>query len=245
MAIFTANLLLLSTAATPVLTIANTAAVELEDPVVRLGDIADLSSYSEPLRSRMARRIIWHFDDHLDMVEVPVSRLQAEARMQFPMLRFEQKSVARSIRFHFVAPRDSGKTMASAPTGPAVCAETTTSLATGAIITQADTRPVPCRLPVNRQLLRYDRHASVLRAGDDIAAGQYLGAVRLAPAQARDSGTDLLFIVNRGPARVIRRVSALQPAIPGQRLFVETADGRVLSTIYHPGEPDSLAGEEP
>ena len=50
-------------------------------------------------------------------------------------------------------------------------------------------------------------------------------------------GEMLSLIVATGAVRIERRVEAMQPARPGQRLFVKSADGQVLSVRYEEVRP--------
>jgi len=79
---------------------------------------------------------------------------------------------------------------------------------------------------------RYDRALDVSRAARAIAASEIVRAYPEFGDHIVLPGQTLRLVAASGPIRVEREVEALQPARPGQRLFVKSADGEILSVVY-------------
>ncbi|MCJ2186997.1 hypothetical protein [Novosphingobium beihaiensis] len=122
------------------------------------------------------------------------------------------------------------------------CFETARNVLAGEIITVSDVRKVACGSDKNAAPLRFDAGFQIFCAIVDLPAATFLGAITPAPAGSVNAGTKLYFVMGAGPVRIQRTVTALQPAKPGERLYVRGADGRSFVTIFRPGSAGS--GEE-
>lgn len=123
---------------------------------------------------------------------------------------------------------------AHAQAGP-TCLRATQAMAAGTVPPASGFVAADCGESRPATAMRYDtalrtvRLARALQPGD-VVAGIAPGLMAdIMPGQA-------LYVVSRvGPVVVQRRVEALQPANPGQRLFVRGGDGKVMSVLYAGG----------
>lgn len=120
------------------------------------------------------------------------------------------------------------------PLGTRSCFEASQPRLKGERVTIADAVACPCDPLRRKSALGGDASGQVI-AGEPIAAGDYLGAVRLG-AEPPLKREDKLELVSRaGPVTVRRKVVALQDARQGDRkLFVQAADGTVLTAAIAP-----------
>lgn len=95
----------------------------------------------------------------------------------------------------------------------------------------------PCRGAIVAHAFRYDRSERATRVARSLGPGDI---VRRYPEYASGNvvpGQMLRLVVADDVVRVERQVEALQEARPGQRLFVRSRDGQILSVRYEPGAP--------
>lgn len=112
---------------------------------------------------------------------------------------------------------------------PDDCFASSRDLSAGSVLSADDVAVTPCQSVSQRAPLRYDRLAGAPVTAATIPAGTYLG--RLAPlAQIRiEKGQRLTLRSASGPVVIEREVVAVQPGVPGGRVFVSDASGRVFS----------------
>ena len=84
---------------------------------------------------------------------------------------------------------------------------------------------------------RYDRANGTTRLSRAVAPGQIVPVYPEFGIGMVQPGQMLQLIVKSGPARIERQVEAMQPARSGQRLFVRSSDGQILSVRYEGGAP--------
>lgn len=112
------------------------------------------------------------------------------------------------------------------------CLRAHTSIRAGAAAISADFSPSPCPRDAPMPAFRHDaaRGGSVVSrplAEDEIVrAFPDYGVAMVQP------GERLRVVLGIGAVRIGRDVEALQTARPGQRLFVRTSDGQILSVRY-------------
>lgn len=111
------------------------------------------------------------------------------------------------------------------------CMRATRALAIGAVpaagnFTAADCGGAP--IPA----VRYDAAMRAVRLVHALRPGDVIRAMPAAMMTGISPGDTLTVAVKVGPVVVQRQVEALQPANPGQRLFVRAADGKVISVLY-------------
>lgn len=99
----------------------------------------------------------------------------------------------------------------------------------GETVTIADTVESACTDGRPSRRLRYDAGARVARAAVDLAPGDELGRVFLAPRQGILPGEQIVLTVQIGPVAITKAVTALQAGRPGQRLFVRDEAGQIFS----------------
>lgn len=112
------------------------------------------------------------------------------------------------------------------------CLSARVPLAAGAVAVPEDFAPADCAIGSHVQPFHYDRASGVTRTARMIAAGEIVprypdfGVAMVYPGQV------LKLVVTIGAVRIERDMVALQPARSGQRLFVRSANGDVLSIRY-------------
>jgi len=80
--------------------------------------------------------------------------------------------------------------------------------------------------------VRYDRAMGAVRLAHDLQPGDVVAEIPPSMMAGIGPGEKLYVTVRVGPVLVQREVEALQPANPGQKLFVRAADGQVISVLY-------------
>jgi hypothetical protein len=83
---------------------------------------------------------------------------------------------------------------------------------------------------------RYDRSRGVSQLTRSLAAGDVVAPFPEYGEDVALPGQMLNLVVAIGNVRVERQVEALQEARPGERLFVRSRDGQILSVRYEEGE---------
>jgi hypothetical protein len=111
------------------------------------------------------------------------------------------------------------------------CLQALSPVAAGAVPDPKDFRPAAC-LVKGVVPLRYDVAARVARAGRRLEIGDIVHRWPESQSDAVRPGDVLTASVAEGGVRIYRRVTALQPALPGQGLFVTDGDGHVLTAHY-------------
>ena len=194
--------------------------IEAADGVVRAHDLASASPNGDA--------IVMTLPERAASAEVSEAKRRELLRAAFPGGRFalRQNGPVRVVR-------KSGPRTARAG-GP--CYASGAAIAQDDAISQGDLLSVACRGGPSGRYLRYDAAAGAFFARRAIAAGAYLGPVKLATGAGAKKGAELVYRTAEGPVVVERKVVALQPARPGRRVFVRTDDGRVLVSTLERGE---------
>jgi flagella basal body P-ring formation protein FlgA len=106
----------------------------------------------------------------------------------------------------------------------------------GSIIQSQNFIAAPCGTPLERSFA-YERANGAVQATRDLSGGEIVPAYAGYAPKSVAPGETLTLVVRLGAVRVARQVEALQAAGPGERLFVRSEDGQVLSVRYVPGVP--------
>jgi len=112
------------------------------------------------------------------------------------------------------------------------CMRATQARAAGAVPTTRDFVPVPCGDAKPAAAVRYDPTLRAVRLVHALQPGDVVAAIPASMMAGVGPGETLYVQVHVGPVVVQRQVEALQPAHPGQKLFVRSADGTVMSVRY-------------
>lgn len=115
------------------------------------------------------------------------------------------------------------------PRGPS-CYSARSDLPAGTYIVRADVNQVDCSAARGDARLRYDAAARAPYARDQVAAGSYLGALRLEADRPVARGTAMLLRTRVGPVTIERKVVAIQAGRGGKRLFVRAGDGAAFAS---------------
>ena len=220
------SILLLAPSGQPSNALAFTSDLTIDRSVVRLADIIDTSRLPQALQTR-ARM--------LDLVSVPAGQdhlvlsarwVSERARALLPALNpWLPANPAGQVTIRRVAaPVEPGL-------GPSsnLCLRVVQPLERGQFLSAGDFEPAPCTrdagiLPsAYRSDLKAGQATRALAKGETFRSLPGLALLQIKPGQSLEVETRV------GPVTVQRAVTALQPAAPGQSLFVRTADGAVLS----------------
>lgn len=115
------------------------------------------------------------------------------------------------------------------------CMRATRALAVGAVPSAEDLVPADCGQARPATAVRYDRQMRAVRLVRAVQRDEIVPAVPSSVLAAISPGQRLYVAVQVSPVVVQREVIALQPANPGQKLFVRADDGKVFSVLY-PGD---------
>src|SRR5947209_18794642 len=108
------------------------------------------------------------------------------------------------------------------------CARVVGPLVAGTVITSADVALAACAAKPARLAFRYDASLRAVRAARDLAPGELVPGLPAATLPTVRPGQVIVLAVRVGAVVLSRTVVALQPARPGQKLFVRAADGRTF-----------------
>lgn len=120
----------------------------------------------------------------------------------------------------------------AAPDAHTHCLRALAPFAVGDVADAAKFEPADCVGENASPTFRYDVSAHLARLARPVAAGEIVPAYPQYDARAVHAGGKLHLVILAGPVRVEREVEAIQPAKPGQRLFVRAGDGAILSVTY-------------
>lgn len=115
------------------------------------------------------------------------------------------------------------------------CLRAVHALAPGVVPSADDFAAADCGEDMPATAVRYDGGMHAVRMIRAVDPDEIVPAIRPSMLAAVSPGQTLYLSVKVGPVTVQRKVEALQPANPGQKLFVRAADGQVMSVLY-PGD---------
>lgn len=108
----------------------------------------------------------------------------------------------------------------------------TRALAAGKVPAAADLASADCGAGHPAAAVRYDAALRAARLSRPLQADEVIAAIPASMMADVVPGQILYVQIRVGPVVVQREVTALQPASPGQKLFVRAADGTVMSVRY-------------
>ena len=191
--------------------------VLLEKRVVVLSDLAVLP---ERIAKQHGSRAVLKSAKYANILELSAERRRQLVRRQLPALNIQLRHSG-TVRFRF--PKSEPRVSRQ------ICYAARTSLDAGAFLYSGNVDRVSCRSETLVPPLQFDSFALTLKTKEHIAAGRYLGPVRV-PAWRPVAANKTMQLVSRhGPVSVTRNVTTLQTAREGNRVFVRTEDGDVFS----------------
>ncbi len=116
------------------------------------------------------------------------------------------------------------------------CMRATHSLIAGQVPSEDDLIPTDCGDVKPASVVRYDADLRSVRFARSIQPNEIIGSIPKDLMAAVTPGQRLYVSVKVGPVTVERVVEAMQPAKPGQSLFVRTADGQIMKVLYSEGD---------
>lgn len=119
----------------------------------------------------------------------------------------------------------------------AQCLEARGPLAAGAVPRAANFEAVVCPQEKIARAFAYDHVHGCTHAIRAIAAGDIVPAYPEFVRGGIEPGQTLQLVISNGPVRIAREVQAMQAAKSGQKLFVKTDDGQILSVRYESRAP--------
>ncbi len=108
----------------------------------------------------------------------------------------------------------------------------TRALTAGSVPSAQDLVPADCGAGKPAAAVRYDTGMRAVRMVRAVQPDEIVAEVPPAMMASISPGQKLYVMVQVSPVVVQREVEALQPANPGQKLFVRAADGKVFSVFY-------------
>lgn len=195
---------------------------------VRLGDIADLSSLPLELRARAADLPLLHLAAGAREIRIPESLLTERARAQMPALaRYLPSAPVGQVTIRFDAAGDEPARQVLSPGEP--CMVVLSPIAAGVAPRAEDLQSAPCGEVRPARAFSFDRTARVARALRALHPGETVAAIAPSSLTAVRPGDAYVVTARSGPVVVQRQVVAVQPAKPGQSMFVKGADGEVFA----------------
>lgn len=195
--------------------------IALSDEYIRLKDVIDVGPSAS-----VGDRIVARLPDGVFSISLRRSQLRALVVRAAPGIDLAEAAPG-SVTFQRPARR-------AEPVQS--CFETAAPILKGARVTREVIRSVPCDPERRAASLAFDRGRQASVAIRALAAGSYLGAVRLNHAPAIERGAALILRSQSGPVTIERPVTARQAAGPASRLlFVETRDGTVIAAPIDTG----------
>lgn len=195
------------------------AEVTLSAPEIRIGDVVDLASLRQPIGGQIAGRVIARMPERTSAVSLHRRGLAALVRRAVPALQVPAEGEG-TITFRFAR---------SSVARNEVCAETSEAVNSGAPIWSEQTRAISCDRERTAADLSFRPRSGEAVAAQNLAAGTYLGRIRL-PSRPEISPADRLTVKSAvGPVVIQREVTALQAGRADRRLFVMTGDGEVFA----------------
>lgn len=198
---------------------------------LQVKDVIDMSAVPPELRSRIAGMELLDLSESKGgQVSISAADLSAMIRKRVPALDVRSNGPAvYSIRVWT-------ERQALVAGDIQLCSVMALPVRADRIIEPSDIESIACDAEKVRASVYFDRQYSVLRAGKDLRAGDYLGRVEVPGQTSVDIDDELVFTFRKGPVAVRRPVRALQVGRSEQKLFVRTGDGKVLSVEYRENE---------
>ena len=186
---------------------------------VTVGDLIRLPASADP---HLRRMVVFRAPAH-DVV-LPAATVARLIQRRIPGVSLRPSMSAKIVTIAGVPkpPRQSNVTARR-------CFRTARALAAGTASRRDDVTPTDCRADARTASLRFNSATRDYQPIDAIPAGGYLGRLPTLHAIAIDRGDIAHLQSEQGPVTVEREVTALQPSRPGHRVFVATADGKILS----------------
>jgi flagella basal body P-ring formation protein FlgA len=122
--------------------------------------------------------------------------------------------------------------VAGAPAPQDQCLRALSSLTAGSVPQAANFVPVKCPPLRPAATFHYDRMQGSSRLSRSVAQDETVPLFPEFDLNLAQPGQKLRMIILLGAVRIERQVEALQTARPGQKLFVRSSDGQVLSARY-------------
>ncbi|MDR3508524.1 MAG: hypothetical protein P4L64_11550 [Caulobacteraceae bacterium] len=192
-----------------------------------LGAVADLSPLPASLRGAVAGLALARFRPGQTRMVLSAARLTARAQALAPGLRPWLKTQDGDVTVSRAT--EAAPSLSSGFAGR--CVRVLRPLEPRAVATADDLEAAPCAAKAAGTGLVYDRELGAVRAARRLDPGERLAApAAFALAEVRP-GQRLSIQTRVGPVAVIRTVEALQPAQPGQALFVRAGDAVFSATL--------------
>ena len=199
--------------------------VALDEPYIHVRDLIALDCLMPASADRVGDIPVAKFP--AQKREMSLSRRDVESlvRRRIPALGNRLATTGEgTVRVKYRAnDTGSGKTEAG-------CFELRVPVETGDAIEIADVQPAACLTSRQAAPIDFDHVAGILRAGDNLKPGDYLGRVQFPDEPVALAGQQVLLCSSAGPVTIEREVEALQPVVAGGAAFVRGNDGRVFST---------------
>lgn len=193
--------------------------IEVAGGVVRVGDIASGSRYSDLVVAILPR------GEEAVELTAEAQRILLRGRVPGQPLALRHEGVLQIRRLVQGASEQPRR----------VCAIASADISADTFLSSADVEYRPCDDALPKHRITYQLLGSPARtmpyARNDIPGGSNLGAIRVPRHAPLAGGSTVLFRAGEGHAVVEREVVTLQPALAGRRLFARTQDGEVIVSL--------------
>lgn len=191
--------------------------------VVTLGDVSDLRVLPTEFRDSAAKIVVGRIPERAQALVLTSHDIQSRARAQMPLLApWLGSQDQRKITVHYRAPRIVAQS----------CVRMIEPLAVGESVSSAKTAPAACSDKIRVGVFGYDRWSNSTYAIQPIAEGDVVRIVSGIGRMVPQAGDRMTLVSFSGPVVVERDVRAMQTANEGRRMFVETAEGKILSVRF-------------
>lgn len=206
----------------------------LENRIITLQDVADLSSLPAMLRQPAKTLELGHVAAHSTPISMPTQKLASRARALMPALTpWLPDNHIQHIALRFVSAKTS-----VVPTQPSRhCWRMVQDVAAQAALTRPDVQTTPCTSDAQNLPLQYRAADQSLSAAEDLAAGSIvsLSFQPILPDIRR--GENIVIGMTIGPVQVQRSAQALQSGRAGEHMFVQTQDNKIVAVAVPGARP--------
>lgn len=185
--------------------------ITLAAPIIRIGDVVPQAG------AKFAAVEIARLRSGQTSITLSRGALAALIRRALPGISIDSGSAAGSVTLHVVA----------RPASPSSCFVTATAVDMGAVIDGRDVLTAPCAKAAPPA--RYDGRRHMMIATRRLEKGDVVGRARPFAAPDIAAGEPVTLRTAVGPISIERRVTSLQPARAGGRVFVQDATGKVFA----------------
>ena len=213
----------IAAAAGSMATLTSAPTVALDAARIRIADVVASHRLPRSEWDRLAPMVIARLPDNAPTLALSRTAVAALVARRAPAMQLARGTGAQTIQFMIRVRESQNPTLG--------CRVLAVPRGAGESVVAADLRPALCtdNAPASLRLNREDHRLVAVNA---LREGTYLGRVSPPLAFAVRRGDGLRLVSRIGPVAVERSVTALQPALPGGKIFVRDPDGQVFAARF-------------